>query len=130
MRHGFAVLDQIGDDVLAEIPVRSGRFRIAPQLLEQEPGVEHIDAHAGERHVRLVGHARRIGGLFQERDDAVRLVDRHDAEAGRLHARHFETADGHVGARVDVLPQHDLVVHLVDVIAGQDDDVFGIVCSR
>ena len=48
------------------------------------------------------------------------LVDMHHAEAGRLHARHLEAADGHVGARVDMLPQHDLVVHLVDVVAGQD----------
>ena len=52
------------------------------------------------------------------------LVDMHDAEAGRLHARHFEAADGDVGAGVDVLPQHQLVVHLVDVVAGQDDHVF------
>jgi DNA-binding cell septation regulator SpoVG len=28
---------------------------------------------------------------------------------------------GHVGAGVDVLAQHELVVHLVDVVAGQDD---------
>ena len=33
--------------------------------------------------------------------------------------------DGDVGAGVDVLDQHPLVVHLVDVIAGEDDDVFG-----
>ena len=51
------------------------------------------------------------------------FVDMHHAEAGRLHARHFEAADGHVGARVDVLLQHQLVVHLVDVVAGEDDHV-------
>jgi hypothetical protein len=49
----------------------------------------------------------------------------HDAEAGGFHARHFEAADGHVGARIDVLAQHQLVVHLVDVVARQDDHVFG-----
>ncbi len=51
-------------------------------------------------------------------------VDMHDAEAGRFHARHFEAADGDVGAGVDMLAQHHLVVHLVDVVAGQDDHVF------
>ena len=51
-------------------------------------------------------------------------VDVHHAEAGRLHARHLEAADGDVGAGVDVLPQHQLVVHLVDVVAGEDDHVF------
>ena len=42
-----------------------------------------------------------------------------------FHARHFEAADRDVGAGVDVLAQHQLVVHLVDVVAGQDDHVFG-----
>ena len=71
----------------------------------------------------LSGNARRVLRLFDEIDDPVAPVDMHDAEAGRLHARHFEAADGDVGAGVDVLAQHDLVVHLVDVVAGQDDDV-------
>ena len=73
----------------------------------------------------LSGNARRILRLLDEGDDAVLLVDMHHAEAGRLHARHFEAADGHVGAGVDVLLQHQLVVHLVDVVAGQDDHVSG-----
>ena len=55
------------------------------------------------------------------------LVDMHDAEAGRLHARHLEAADGHVGAGVDVLLEHQLVVHLVDVVAGEDDHELGAV---
>ena len=44
----------------------------------------------------------------------------HDAEADGLHPRHLEAADGDVGALVDVLLQHQLVVHLVDVVAGED----------
>ena len=96
---------------------------VAAQLLEQEVGLEDVDAHGGERHVRLVGHAGRVLRLLQEGDDAVLGVDVHDAEAGRLHARHLEAADGDVGAGVDVLLEHALVVHLVDVVAGQHDDV-------
>ena len=48
----------------------------------------------------------------------------HDAEGGCLAQRHFETAYRHVGVLLDVLHEHRLVVHLVDVIARQDDDVF------
>ena len=73
----------------------------------------------------LPGMAGGSLGFSRNDDDAVALVDVHDAEADRLHARHFEAADRHVGARVDVLLQHLLVVHLVDVVAGQDDHVFG-----
>ena len=54
------------------------------------------------------------------RSDVVHV---HDAEGRRLHARHLDAADGHVRLLLAVLPQHHLVVHLVDVVAGQDDDV-------
>ena len=91
---------------------------------------EDVDAHRGERQVRIVRHRRRIGRLLDEVGDAARGVDRHDAEARRLHARHLDAADGDVGLRIDVLAQHQLVVHLVDVVAGEDDDVFGAVGSR
>ena len=37
-----------------------------------------------QRHVGLAGHARRVLGLLEEGDDAVLLVDVHDAEARRL----------------------------------------------
>ena len=47
------------------------------------------------------------------------FVDMHDAEALGLLERGLETADGDVGAGVDMLLQHLLVVHLVDVIAGE-----------
>ncbi len=46
-------------------------------------------------------------------------VDVHHAEAFRLLERGLETPDRHVRARVDVLLQHLLVVHLVDVVTRQ-----------
>ena len=65
----------------------------------------------------------RVLRLLDEIGDLPLVVDMHDAEARRLHARHLEAADRDVGARVDMLLKHDLVVHLVDVVAGEDDDV-------
>ena len=59
--------------------------------------------------------------------DHIVRVDRHDAETGSLGARDLETADGHVRALVDMLLQHRFVIHLVDVIAGQQHDEFRIV---
>ena len=123
------LLDEVGNDVLAEIVGRVGIGGVAAELVEQELALEDVDAHGGERHVRLVGHAGRILRLFEEGDDAVLVVDVHDAEAGRLHARHLEAADGDVGARIDVLLEHHLVVHLVDVVAGEHDDVVGAVAA-
>ncbi len=55
------------------------------------------------------------------------LVDMHDAEADSFHARHFQAADRHIRTGIDVLLQHPFVVHLVDMVAGQDDHVLDAV---
>ncbi len=46
MRHRFAVGDQIGDQILAEIVGGIGVGGVAAQFLDEELGVEDIDAHA------------------------------------------------------------------------------------
>ena len=41
----------------------------------------------------------------------------------------FERGHGHVGAGVHMLLEHLLVVHLVDVVAGKNDDVAGVLAA-
>ena len=67
MRHRLAVLHQIRDQVLAEVAAGVRVGGVAAQLVEQELGGEHVDAHAGQRHVRLVRHAWRILWFLEER---------------------------------------------------------------
>lgn len=86
----LTVLDDIGDDVLAEVAARGRVGGVAAQRIEQELGVEDVDAHRGEGEIRLVGNGRRVGRLLDEGDDLVLVVDMHDAEADRFHARHFQ----------------------------------------
>ncbi len=117
---GFA--DQPGDDVLAEVVAGVGVLGIAAKFVDQEPGLEHVDAHAGQRLVGIVRHGWRVGRLLDEIKDPVRGVDVHDAEARGLRPRHLDAADGDVRALLHVLMQHGLIVHLVDVVAGQHDD--------
>ncbi len=124
MRPGCAILDDMRDDILAKITARPLCRGVPAQLVHQEPGLEHINAHRSERQIRLVGNTRRILGLFHEIDDLVASIHMHDAETHRFHARHFETANGHVCACVDMLAQHDFVIHLVNMIARQNDDIF------
>ena len=42
-----------------------------------------------------------------------------------MFARDFDTADGDFGAGGDVVTQHLHVVHFVDVVTSEDEDVFG-----
>ena len=51
------------------------------------------------------------------------FVDRDDAESAALLDRHLDRRERDIGAVVDVRLQHPAVIHLVDVIAGQDDHV-------
>ena len=46
-----------------------------------------------------------------------------DAEAGDLLGSDGKRGEGDVGAGVPMLLQHAAVVHLVDVVAGEDEDV-------
>ena len=58
-----------------------------------------------------------------EADDALLLVHLDDAEAVGVGDGHLDRREGHGGAPVLVGAQHLAVVHLVDVVARQDDDV-------
>ena len=108
---------------LAEVVRRGGLARVPPQLVVEEAGVEDVDAHAGQRPVGPVRHAGRVVRLLDEVLDAVLAVDPHHPEGHRLLARHLDAAHRHVGPGPDVLLEHRPVVHLVDVVAGQHDDV-------
>ena len=56
------------------------------------------------------------------------LVEREDAHPGRLGERHAADGDRHVGPVAAVGRDERLVVHLVDVVAGEDEDgVAGVV---
>ena len=53
----------------------------------------------------------------------VFFVHVHDAEVNAFLARHGDAADGQIGPALDVGADHAAVIHLVNVIAGQDEDV-------
>ena len=122
MGHCLAVLDEVRDEVLAEVVIRIRIRRIPAELVDQETGLEDVDAHGGQGVVGVARNAGRVGRLLEEPDDVVLLVHVHHAETARFRPGHLDAADRHVGAGVDVLRQHDAVVHLVDMVAGQNDD--------
>ncbi len=58
-------------------------------------------------------------------EDAAVAIDLDDAELSRRGTyAHRQRADGQVGAAVDVAVDQFGVIHLVDVVAGENDDVF------
>ena len=68
-----------------------------------------------------------IGGFFLEADDAPVLVGFDHAEtAGGFLGSDFEGGDGDVRAGFDVLLEHLLIIHFVDVVAGKNEDEIGL----
>ncbi len=98
------------------------------QGAQQHVGVEHIDPHGRAHPVRV--ERRRAGGavcrLLLESDDAVLVVDIGDAEARGFLGRYQGRGNGDVGRVLLVPGDHVAVVHLIDVIAGEDDRVTGV----
>ena len=97
------------DDVRPEVDEVLGQP--APQRLLRED----VDAHRGEVALGLLG-------LLLPLDDAVGVVHREDAHARGLGERDAADGDRHVGPVAAVRGHERLVVHLVDVVAGEDDD--------
>ena len=62
-------------------------------------------------------------GLLFESHDAIRFIDSNDPESAAFVDRNFDRRERCGGVLLDVEPQHLRVVHLVHVVAGEDDDV-------
>ncbi len=107
-----------------------GIFSIGDEDWDKEVRVENVDAH---RSVALAGFVRRflgLRGLFFKTDDAPVFVHFDDAELvssfthGNLNGTYCN-----VGGEVEMLLEHLGVVHFVDVVAGEDEDVFGALAA-
>ena len=68
-----------------------------------------------------------MGGLFLKLVDEPVLPHVHDAEARGLLHRHLNDGDGARRARRSVRAQHFGVVHLIHMVAGEDEHVIGVI---
>ena len=100
-------------------------MHVAHEGIEQVIGVKDVNAHRAQRFVGVARHGRGIGRFFDKPNNLARLVDCHHAEPLGIVSRHLDAGDGAFGAACDVLGKHDRVVHLVDMVAGEDDHILG-----
>ena len=112
------IVDHRRHDVAAEV-VRGVVLRIGEELVDQHLAVEDVDAHRDQVGLRVVGLLIPLG-------DAVVVVGREDAVAVRLFHRHLVQRHGDIGLVREVLQDQLFVVHLVDVVAGEDEHELGL----
>ena len=118
--HTAAVLQQVGNDILAEIVLGVGVSLILGQVLLQDIPVEDVDTHGSQIGLRVLR-------LLLEFVDAVVLIGDHQAEAGSLAPWHLHDGNGEFCVLFLVEAQEVRVILLADLIAGQDDDILGII---
>ena len=123
MRDGLCVLHHVGNDVLAEVARRSLGCGIAAKFFKKPRRPKDVDSERAERDVGLSGYGGRIRRLLEKSRYHVILIDGHDSESARFGPRHFYASNRDIGTGRNMLAQHHLVVHLVDVIAGEDHHV-------
>ncbi len=93
--------------------------------------LNRVNAHRSRDHARIIGRAQ-IGylRLFLETGNSPPTVDVHHSEAESLFGFDQNGCQSDVGARGAVLIEHQPIVHLVNVIARQDENVFRLLCSN
>jgi len=128
-----AVLDRGGNDVFPEV------LEIVLEALHERFAVEEVDAHGGlvtfgrcveaqlgkkrTGNTQAVEHGG-LGRLLHEPRDASRRIGLHDAESlGRLPLDR-QGGNGQVGAGCEVVGHEDLEVHLVKLVAAEDEEIF------
>ena len=116
----FAVIQHRGDDVLAEVLVRVRVVLVRDQIGTQLLPVEDVDAHGCQIALRVFRF------LFKLIDIAV-FTHVHHAHAGRLFHRDLLDRNGEGGVVGEVFAQHVGVIHLIDMVTGEDQNVFGVV---
>ena len=109
-----------GDDVVAEVVGGLGVVLVGDEVLAEFGPGEDIDAHGG-----LVG--ARVRRFLLELGDGAVLVDDHETETGGFLPLDLTHGDGAGSVLLFVEGEHVGVIHLVDVVAGQDHDVLGVV---
>ena len=109
---------------MAKVVLGVGVLGIGDESLQQNFGVEDVNAHRGVHAVGVEGRAEGGGGgFFLEAQDLARGSDLDDAELLRLFRRTGQRGQRDLGILLLVVGEHTAVVHLVDVVAGEDDHV-------
>ena len=118
-----AAIDEMGNQVLAEVVAGMRVGGIADQLFVKKRRVEDVYAHTCQRHVPAAQSGLGPRGLFIEADDVRCLIDGHHAILRRGRERNLDAANRDVGLATDVLGEELRIVHLVNVVTRKNQNV-------
>ena len=99
---------------------------VADQLVEKKRRIEYINAHARQRFRWLARHGGGMGWFFGKIGDTPVLVYAEDAKGARLFQGNLDACDRHVRRFFDVVGQQLSIIHLVNMVPTQDQNVFRV----
>ena len=102
------------------------RVGILDQLFDQEVLVEDVNTHGTQRRIRIFGCRWRLCRFFHKTFDSAGLVHVHHAKGTGLLQWHLDTADGDIRGLFHVISEHGTVVHLVDVVTGENQHILRV----
>ena len=121
------LVDDRRDDVAAKIVPAVFVQRVLAEPFKKKLRPENVNPHRREAVVGLVRKFLRNDRFLREADDPVGFVHlQHAKPPGRDAGRDFQRADGQIRAAFQVGLKHFRVVHLVNVVPGQDQHVLGM----
>src|SRR5665647_3190899 len=119
---------EVRDDVATHVPPAPGAFRITDDGVDEDVGIEDIDAHRGQNLVRGVRQADRVRGLLEEGRDLAWVggLDLDDTELVGDGDGLPDRRDCYARAVLDVLLDHMAEVHAIDVVRAHHHDDVGV----
>ena len=118
------VIHHFGQNIFAKIVAGMLVLRVFQQNGDQHIGIEEIDAHRCGNRFRIQWRAQLSDRrFFLKAGNAIVRVNRHNAESISFAGIDLNGGQGHVGGQVNMLPEHEVIIHFVDVIAGEDQHV-------
>jgi len=118
-------VDESRNNVATHVVPRVGAVGVVVEGLDQGLAAEDVVTHRGERLVRSVRQTRRISRFFEELGDLMVLVSINNSEGRSVFARHSDTGDGASQPGVDVILQHGVDIHPINVVGAKDHNVVG-----
>ena len=84
--------------------------------------LKDINPHIGQDEIRMAGNGLGNFGFLLEADDPILLIDLKNPELPGKILVHLDDRRGEIGLFLQVVGDHLHVVHLVDMVAGEDQD--------
>lgn len=114
------------DDVFAKVMLAGGFGGVAAELFEEEASVEDVDTHGRQAVLFIAGDPFGLFRFFLKSDDAMIGIDLHDPKFFGRFAIDAKGTDGEIGSHLLMVFNHGAIVHFVDMVTGQDDDILRV----